>query len=406
MMLEDPYVEAALQAPPSPDYVPGPEHPPSPVYVPYILEPIYPEFMPPEDDVLLTEEQPLLAAVSPTVDSPGYITESDHKEDPEKDDEDPEEDPADYPTDRDDGREEEEESSGDDVDDEKEDEDEDEEEEHPAPADSVPPPVHRVTARMSIRAQTPISFPLDTEVARLLAIPTPPPSPLSPLSSPLPQILSPLPQILSPPLPVSPPPLPASPTYPLGYRAVMIRLRAESPSASRPLTLPSPIVLPYTKAYVAMMRVVWDLRSVRVDMLPLLDLLEALEQTMDLWALWMMRLGETLRERQDTDEIYRRLDDIQDDRSLMSSQLNMLHRDRCAHTRTARLMETEARLSREAWVQSMDASDTARSEVRALRTTVLAQQTPHLTDTACGDTDTDKDTADTGDSTLESVRTR
>ncbi|GJZ74493.1 hypothetical protein Tco_0638958, partial [Tanacetum coccineum] len=38
------------------------------------------------------------------------------------------------------------------------------------------------------------------------------------------------------------------------------------------------------------------------------------------------------------------------------------------------LMETEARLSREAWVKSMDASDTASFEVRALRTTVLAQQ--------------------------------
>nr|GFD35417.1 hypothetical protein [Tanacetum cinerariifolium] len=37
-MLEDPYVEVALQAPPSPDYVPGPEEPeqapPSPDYVP------------------------------------------------------------------------------------------------------------------------------------------------------------------------------------------------------------------------------------------------------------------------------------------------------------------------------------------------------------------------------------
>ncbi|GKA80637.1 reverse transcriptase domain-containing protein [Tanacetum coccineum] len=38
-------------------------------------------------------------------------------------------------------------------------------------------------------------------------------------------------------------------------------------------------------------------------------------------------------------------------------------------------LEREARLSREAWVLSMDASDTARSEVRGLRTTVLAQQT-------------------------------
>ncbi|GJZ43573.1 putative reverse transcriptase domain-containing protein [Tanacetum coccineum] len=59
----------------------------------------------------------------------------------------------------------------------------------------------------------------------------------------------------------------------------------------------------------------------------------------------------------------------------MSGQLNMLRRDRRAHARTPRLMETEARLSCEAWVQSMDASDTVRSEVRALRTTVLAQQT-------------------------------
>ncbi|GJY22395.1 hypothetical protein Tco_0396053 [Tanacetum coccineum] len=39
MMLEDPYMEAALQAPSSPDYVPGPEHPPSLVYVPYVPKP-------------------------------------------------------------------------------------------------------------------------------------------------------------------------------------------------------------------------------------------------------------------------------------------------------------------------------------------------------------------------------
>ncbi|GJV04210.1 hypothetical protein Tco_1337779 [Tanacetum coccineum] len=169
MMLEDPYVEAALQASPSPDYVLGPEHPPSPVYVPYVLEPVYPEFMPPEDDVLSAEEQPLPAAVSPTADSPGYITESDPEEDPEEDDENPEEDPADYLTDRDDGEEEEEESSGDDVDDEEEDEnkdEEEEEEEHPALADSVPPPIYRVTARMSVRAQTPISLPSDIEVVK------------------------------------------------------------------------------------------------------------------------------------------------------------------------------------------------------------------------------------------------
>ncbi|GKD44500.1 hypothetical protein Tco_1269145 [Tanacetum coccineum] len=43
--------------------------------------------------------------------------------------------------------------------------------------------------------------------------------------------------------------------------------------------------------------------------------------------------------RQDTDEVYGRLDIAQDDRSLMSSQLNLLLRDRRSHARTARLME-------------------------------------------------------------------
>ncbi|GKC29319.1 putative reverse transcriptase domain-containing protein [Tanacetum coccineum] len=79
--------------------------------------------------------------------------------------------------------------------------------------------------------------------------------------------------------------------------------------------------------------------------------------------------------RQDKNEIYVRLDDAQDERLLMNGQLNMLRKDRRAHGRTARLMETEARLSREACLQSMDASDITRSKVRALRTTMLAQQT-------------------------------
>ncbi|GJZ75807.1 hypothetical protein Tco_0640272 [Tanacetum coccineum] len=78
--------------------------------------------------------------------------------------------------------------------------------------------------------------------------------------------------------------------------------------------------------------------------------------------------------RQDTDGIYGRLDDAQDDRSLMSSQLNLLHRDRRSYARTARLMKAKARAYREPWVQSMDASDTTHFVVRALQTTVLAQQ--------------------------------
>nr|GFA80928.1 hypothetical protein [Tanacetum cinerariifolium] len=105
---------------PLPYYVPGPEEPeqapPSPVYIPYVPEPVYPEYIPPEDDVFLAEEQPLPAAASPTAESPGYIPESDPDEDPEEDEE-------------------------------QDEDDDDEEEEHPASTDSIPPPLAlRVTA--------------------------------------------------------------------------------------------------------------------------------------------------------------------------------------------------------------------------------------------------------------------
>ncbi|GJW92204.1 putative reverse transcriptase domain-containing protein [Tanacetum coccineum] len=153
-----------------------------------------------------------------------------------------------------------------------EDKDEEEEEEHLAPADSTavaspvvepvpsveetepfetdksattppPPPAYRTTARIYIRAQTPIPFPSEAEVDRLLAIPTPPPSPLTPLSSLLPHIPSlPLP-VSSSPFPVPSPPT-ASHTYtkaPLGYRAAGIRLKTASPP---PLPLSSALPLP------------------------------------------------------------------------------------------------------------------------------------------------------------------
>ncbi|GJW97274.1 MAK10-like protein [Tanacetum coccineum] len=309
-----------LEAPLSPDYVSGPEYPPLPEFV---LEPVYSEFMPPEDDVLPAEEQPLPATVSPAVDSPDYVPESDHEEDPEEDDdEDPEEDPADYPTDRDDD--EEEEPFRDKVDDEEEDKDDEEEEEHPAPADSVPPPVYRVMARISIRPQTPVSLPSDTEVARLLAIPNPPSSPLSLWSSPLPQIPSPL-------LPVSSPP-PVSPTYPLGYRAAMIRLRAEAPFTSHSLPLPPPIILSRTRSNAP--------PSGTPPILPI-----PLPTSSPSLLLPSTDHG-----------------------------VDRLERDRRAHAHTALLMKREARLSRETWGRSMDASDLVHSEVMALRTQVVAQQ--------------------------------
>nr|GFB34213.1 hypothetical protein [Tanacetum cinerariifolium] len=187
--VEDPYVEVALQAPPSPDYMPGPEEleqaPPSPDYVPG------PEHA---NDEIVAEDQPYAEDASPIAQSPEYVPEFDFEMHPEDDDdEDPEEDPVDYPADGGDDGDDEEESSEDEEDDKMDVEaDEVEEEEHPAPSDSVvvaptaadqapsaeetkpfktdesaatPPPHHayRTTAKISIPAPVPMPAWTDLE---------------------------------------------------------------------------------------------------------------------------------------------------------------------------------------------------------------------------------------------------
>ncbi|GJS90756.1 hypothetical protein Tco_0773392 [Tanacetum coccineum] len=218
-MPKDPYVEAALQAPPSPDYVPGPKEPkqapPSPDYVPG------PEHA---NDEIVAKVQPYAEDASPTAQLPDYVLESDPKADlDEDDDKGPEEDPVDYPADGGDDRDDEDEPS-------KEDEDDDApstEETKPFETDesaATPPPhpAYHVTSRISIPAPVPTSVWSDAEVARLLAISTPPSSPLPQIPSPpLPSIPSPsLP--LSPPSPVLSPAPPPSPIRLLGYRAAKI----------------------------------------------------------------------------------------------------------------------------------------------------------------------------------------
>nr|GEX42763.1 hypothetical protein [Tanacetum cinerariifolium] len=334
-MLEDPYayVVAAFQAPPLPDYMRGSEEPEqTPPLLEFVLEP------------------------------------SDLEEDPE-------EDPTDYPAD---------EGDDDDDDDESSDDDEDDDDDYI-------------------------------------------PSPLLPVS---------------PPLPVSSPPLPASLTYPLGYRAAMIRLRAETPSTSHPLpsgtpplgtqpiltipltTLSPPLILPSTSPRADVLEVTLPPRNrlcitlglryevgkssssasvrptrgfradygfvstlddeIRRD--PEREVGYGITDTWDEMLLGMPRapatdeteLGQRMTNfvttiRQDTDEIYVRLDDAQDDRALISGWVNVLYRDIHDHARTARLMETEAKHSRQAWVQSLDTSDLARYEVMTLHTQVVAQ---------------------------------
>ncbi|GKF20285.1 hypothetical protein Tco_0068923, partial [Tanacetum coccineum] len=104
-------------APPSPNYIPGLEEPQTlpvpqdederePMFIQphdpdYVPEPMYPEYIPLEDEhALSAEEQPLPPVVSPTAESPGYVTESDPEEDPEEYEDDETEDGlVDYPMD-------------------------------------------------------------------------------------------------------------------------------------------------------------------------------------------------------------------------------------------------------------------------------------------------------------------
>ncbi|GJW69350.1 hypothetical protein Tco_0123774 [Tanacetum coccineum] len=106
-----------LVAPPSSDYISGPEEPHTPP-VPqdegecepmfiqphdpnYVPEPMYHEYIPLEDEhVCPAEEHPLPLVVSPTIESPGYVVESDPEEDPEEyEDDETEDGPVDYPMD-------------------------------------------------------------------------------------------------------------------------------------------------------------------------------------------------------------------------------------------------------------------------------------------------------------------
>nr|GFB82871.1 hypothetical protein [Tanacetum cinerariifolium] len=103
---------------PSPDYIPGlekPQTPPAPqdedehelMFIQphdldFVPEPIYPEYIPLEDEhILSVEEQLLPPIVSPTVESPGYVAELDPEEDSEEYEEDETEDgPVGYPMDK------------------------------------------------------------------------------------------------------------------------------------------------------------------------------------------------------------------------------------------------------------------------------------------------------------------
>nr|GEY19879.1 hypothetical protein [Tanacetum cinerariifolium] len=318
------------EAPPSPDYIPGPEEPeqvpPTPDYVPGLEH---------ADDEIVAEDQPYVEDASPTTQSPEYVPESDLEAHPEDDDnEDLEEDPTD---------------------------EEEEEEEHPAPADSVvvastaadqapsaeetepfktdesvttPPPhlAYRMTARISIPAPVPMPAWSDLEVVRLLAMSSPPASPLSPWSSPPPQIpFPPLPPILSPPSPVEDRPkvtLPPRKRLDIALGPKYEVEESSSAAAARPAG------------------------GFRADY--------GFVATVD---------REIMRdpEREVGYGITDSWDEIVE--TLQGAPVSTGH----AHAYTRQLMETEARMSREAWVRATDVSERVHGEVISLRTTVLGQ---------------------------------
>ncbi|GKA46775.1 hypothetical protein Tco_0739658, partial [Tanacetum coccineum] len=257
-------------APTSPDYMPGPEEPEQALLSPdYVSGPEYPEYLAPSDEEVPVEDQPYAVADSPIALSPGYVADSDPEEDPEEDSEDG---LVNYPADGGDG--DDDDSSNDDE--EEEEASEEKEEEHLASADSVVapvvdhvpssektdpfetdesvatpqlPPACRTTARISIQPEAPMPFPSEEEVERFLTLPPTPPSPLILLSPPfteerLARCLA-AHALPSSPLPIVPHPY-SSPNHvrtPPGFKAVMGRLRASSPSTHHPLH-PSPPLPP------------------------------------------------------------------------------------------------------------------------------------------------------------------
>nr|GEY55624.1 hypothetical protein [Tanacetum cinerariifolium] len=242
-------------APPSPDYVPGPEHPlspdyvpglehpPSPIEIPYVLEPEYPEYLAPSNDEAPLEDQPLPADASPIATSLDYVADSDPEEDPKEDPR------MTRPT----------------ILLMEEMEDDEEEEEHPAPVDSPTVPIAdlvllaRETKALEADEPThapgsPISIPLSqTHLRRARKTVGPEP----PMSASMEACIARHASLLSPPLLVPslplplPSPLTTSPTdtgTPLGYRASEIWMRALLLSTSRMTNIPEADMPPRKKA--------------------------------------------------------------------------------------------------------------------------------------------------------------
>ncbi|GJX54207.1 hypothetical protein Tco_0282576, partial [Tanacetum coccineum] len=339
--------QSPRQAPPSLDYVSGPEHPPSPDYVPGPEEP---------EQASLSSDYPLPDDALPTALSPGYVADSDSEDYQE---EDPEEDPSDYPADGGDDDDDESSYEDDDDDDEEEQEeqeaskDDNEEEEHQTPADSSVVPVDDHVP------STPMSAATEALIAAVAAaLPSSPPSPLTPVSSPLPQIPS-------PPLPLPSPPTHTSPTYvevPLGYRPSEIRLRAASPPTHHPSKILSPPLFEVGESSsAAAARQARQTLAHRVDcgFIDTMDASICAAESRAVTTVGVVNERVTYlatTQRQETHELQVRCEDAHDDRALLGAQVSILIRERRYFWSMASSYEYEAVISRQAWAHSKSRS--------------------------------------------------
>nr|GEW68823.1 putative reverse transcriptase domain-containing protein [Tanacetum cinerariifolium] len=330
--------------PPSPDYVLGPEYPPSPEFVPEL---VYPEFMPAEDDILPTEEQPLPAAASPTTESPGYIDESDPEEDPEDD---PEEDLADYPADKGDEGDDEDESSDDDEDDDID--------------------IKGMRRRMSplllltlqlLLCQPLIRLHLLRRLSRLR------PTSLRPHHHHTLHTTAERDEIPKANLPLRKRLCTAyTSTYELGESFAAAAARLKEPVRDDLYRFVD-IVEQGEGSTLAAIEVSYSITDTWDDLVRAIQ--ETAPTTVEGVNQRVTELSTTFD--QETSMIYDMIEVKQDDHALRRTRVNRLFRDRRFYAHTARLIEGEARASYLAWTQSMDVSDAAHHR---FQTTVGTQQ--------------------------------
>ncbi|GKA01992.1 hypothetical protein Tco_0674657, partial [Tanacetum coccineum] len=231
--------------------------------------------------------------------------------DPEEEPEEDDEDPEEDPADYPTDR------DDDDDDDENEDEDEEEEEEHPALADSVPP-IHRMTSRISIRDEPSISLPPREERVHF-ASPTP--------------------------------------SREIGESSAASAARQDRPTIAR--DDPYSIVREDLYGFVDM-----------VDVPPRCSTSRKLDY--DITDTWDDLVGAIDEITPTTIEgVNQRVTDLAT--IVEEETTNMYGIIEDAHRRLAVMIEREAKMAREAWGLSMDASDYARSDVMSLCTMVVAQ---------------------------------